>query len=129
MIVAGDPAVKINLCCRKKRCIIEYFVDLFQLLRAAYGVNASIYPGSFVHITPSFVFPLTTYIETDKRSKQFFGYAGLTAFIEQRKTYPQDAEIQFNAKDNREVMDGKKKAMICSSHNMPGLSRNTANAI
>ena len=85
-------------------------LDLFQLLRAAYGVNASIYPGSFVHITPSFVFPLTTYIETDKRAKQFFGYAGLTAFIEQRKTYPQDAEIRFYAQDYREVIDGEEES-------------------
>ena len=82
-------------------------LDLFQLLREEYGVNASIYPGSFVHITPSFVFPVTTYIETDQRATQFFECPGLEAFIKDRKTYSEDARIQFYAQDYRQVIMGE----------------------
>ena len=85
-------------------------LDLFQLLRDKYGVNASIYPGSFVHVTPSFIFPVTTYIETDKRAKQFFDHPGLKAFIEARKTYPEDASIRFYAQDYRQFIQGEEQS-------------------
>ena len=59
----------------------EHFVDkeferleLFQLLREKYGAESAIYPGSFVHLTPSFVFPVTTFVEMDKRAKKFVDY-------------------------------------------------------
>ena len=47
-------------------------MELFKILRKKYGMISTIYPGSFVHVTPSFVFPITTYIEMDKRAKKKF---------------------------------------------------------
>ena len=82
-------------------------LDLFQLLREKYGVESAIYPGSFVHVTPSFVFPVTTYVETDKRAKKFFENPGLEAFIRSRKIYPEDISIRFYAQDYREVIVGE----------------------
>lgn len=85
-------------------------LDLFQLLREKYGVKTSIYPGSFVHVTPSFVFPVTTYIETDQRAKQFFEHPGLKAFVKVRKTYAEDAEIRFYAQDYRELIKDEEES-------------------
>jgi hypothetical protein len=31
-------------------------VDLFRLLKKTYGLRNVIYPGSFIHISPSFIF-------------------------------------------------------------------------
>ena len=82
-------------------------LDLFQLLREKYGGEAAIYPGSFVHVTPSFVFPVTTYIETDKRAKRFFENPGLNEFINSRKIYTDDFSIQFYSQDYREIIEGE----------------------
>lgn len=84
-------------------------LDLFQLLREKYGIASAIYPGSFVHITPSFVFPVTTYIESDKRAKKFFENPGLSEFINFRKGYRQAPIVQFYAQDYREAIDEEEK--------------------
>jgi len=84
-------------------------LDLFQLLREKYGIASAIYPGSFVHITPSFVFPVTTYIDSDKRAKKFFENPGLSEFINFRKGYRQAPIVQFYAQDYREAIDEEEK--------------------
>ena len=90
----------------------EYFVDreferldLFQLLAEQFNVQSALYPGSFVHITPSFVFPKTTYVDTDKRTKQFFQFPEILDFIEQHKIYPQSAEVSFHPTDYQNALD------------------------
>jgi hypothetical protein len=87
----------------------EYFIDhdferldLFHQLAEKYPVQRVLYPGSFVHITPSFVFPFTTYVDSDKRAHKFFQSPGLGDFIEARKIYPQKAVFNFHAADYRE---------------------------
>jgi len=84
-------------------------LDLFQLLREKYGITSAIYPGSFVHITPSFVFPVTTYIESDKRAKKFFENPGLSEFINFRKGYREAPVVQFYAQDYRKAIDEEEK--------------------
>jgi hypothetical protein len=86
----------------------EYFVerdferlDLFQLLAEKYGIKSALYPGSFVHITPSFVYPVTTYVDTDKRAKTFFDDVSVRDFVAKRKTYAEEAKITFYPQDYR----------------------------
>jgi len=76
-------------------------LDLFQLLAERYGIESALYPGSFVHITPSLVYPVTTYVETDARAKAFFADPAIYAFIDRRKTYDREPEITFHAADYR----------------------------
>lgn len=92
----------------------EYFVDnsferlaLFQLLRERFDISSAIYPGSFVHITPSFVFPTVTYIEMDKRAVKFFANPDLEAFIAKRKEYSEKAQIKFYGQDYRKKIEGE----------------------
>ena len=94
----------------------QHFVDkeferleLFQLLREKYSVISAIYPGSFVHVTPSFVFPVTAYVETDKRAKKFFENPGLHDFVQERKTYPEDPVIKFFAQDYQQSIAGEEQ--------------------
>ena len=74
-------------------------LDLFMLLRERYGIESALYPGSYVHVTPSFVFPLTVYADTDKRAKKFFDDPWTLAFVEENKRYPQQPVIRFHAED------------------------------
>lgn len=84
----------------------EYFIDrnferleLFQLLLEKYDINKVLYPGSFVHITPSFVFPIVTYVDSDKNARKFFSYPELNTFVDKHKSYPQDSTMTFYAED------------------------------
>jgi hypothetical protein len=76
-------------------------LDLFQLLAARYGIESALYPGSFVHITPSLIYPVTTYVETDARAKAFFADPAVDAFINRRKIYDREPEVTFHAADYR----------------------------
>lgn len=87
----------------------EFFIDrdverqdLFKLLAVRYGIRSAVYPGSFVHITPSFVYPLTAYIDSDKRAKRFFSDPALGGLITSRKTYTEEADFSFYPQDYRE---------------------------
>ncbi len=47
-------------------------VDLYGLLKAKYSVNKVMYPGSYVQVSPSFIFNYVVYIDSDKNAKKFF---------------------------------------------------------
>lgn len=79
-------------------------LDLFQLLAERYKLASALYPGSFVHITPSLVFPKTTYVDTDKHTKQFFQSPEVLDFVAQNKIYPQRSEITFHPADYRQAL-------------------------
>jgi hypothetical protein len=83
--------------------------ELFQLLREKYGVRAAIYPGSFVHITPSLVYPVTAYVEMDKRAKKFFDNPDLHDFVWERKTYPEEPVIKFFGQDYQKNIPGEEQ--------------------
>ncbi|MFC1914692.1 hypothetical protein ACFLWK_00330 [Chloroflexota bacterium] len=73
----------------------------FAILAERYNIGSALYPGSFVHVTPSFVFPSVTYIDTDKRAKKFFNDLSVYGFVEKHKTYKDSPEIRFFAEDYR----------------------------
>jgi len=84
----------------------RYFVDnhyerleLFQLLAEKYPIVRVLYPGSFVHVTPSFVFPMTVYVDNDKQAKKFFADPAVYDFIASRKLDDQPASVTFHAAD------------------------------
>jgi hypothetical protein len=76
-------------------------LELFQLLAARYGVESALYPGGFVHITPSLVFPITAYVDTDRQAIRFFADPAFREFVAEHKTYECEAQIVFYAKDYR----------------------------
>lgn len=74
-------------------------LDLFEIMAAKFNVQRALYPGSFVHISPSFVFPDVVYVDNDKQAKQFFGKPEIFKFIAERKIYPQEAKVSFHYAD------------------------------
>ena len=72
----------------------QYFIDkhderkmLFKKITELYQAQKGIYPGSFVHITPSFYIQDMTYIDSDKRISSFFENEKVLHFIEKNKQY------------------------------------------
>jgi hypothetical protein len=78
----------------------QYFVDkaderrvMFEKIATLYHPQKGIYPGSFVHITPSFYIPQMTYIDSDKRISKFFNDDNVTDYIEENKRYKETSSI------------------------------------
>ena len=80
-------------------------VDLFRLLAKEYGISNAIYPGSYIQISPSFIFPRVVYIDSDKQAIRFFQSDSLGEIVEGRKEYPEDPEIIFHGMDYQRVIE------------------------
>jgi len=70
----------------------KYYIDksderleLFKIITERYDIKSGLYPGSFVHITPSFVIPKMVYIDLDKRCPRFFQSNETLSFIEKQQ--------------------------------------------
>lgn len=86
----------------------KYFLDrqferqnLFQIIAGKFAVQRVLYPGSFVHITPSFVFPEVVYVDNDRQARLFFDSPDIYEYIAQKKVYPQPAQVQYHFADYR----------------------------
>ena len=80
-------------------------LKLFLLLAERYAIQRVLYPGSFVHITPSFVFADVVYVDTDRQAKKFFASHEVQEFIEEHKCYPQPANFSFHPIDYRNGLE------------------------
>lgn len=80
-------------------------LDLFEIIADRFNVQRALYPGSFVHITPSFIFPDVVYVDNDKQAKRFFGNPEILKFVAGRKVYPQEAKVTFYFADFRDSFD------------------------
>jgi len=74
-------------------------VNLFRLLKTEYGIANAIYPGSYIQVSPSFIFPHVVYIDSDKNAIRFFQSESLAEIVDARKEYPEDPEIIFHGMD------------------------------
>jgi len=77
-------------------------LELFVLLKERYGIESALYPGSYLHVTPSFVFPLTVYVDTDKRAQRFFEDPWTREFVEQNKRCDEKRTVRFHPQDYSE---------------------------
>ncbi len=80
-------------------------VNLFRLLASEFSVASAIYPGSFVHIAPSFVLPEVVYVDMDRRCPKFFADPKLAGYIESRKEYAASASFRFHHQSYEEPID------------------------
>jgi len=74
-------------------------LGLFEGLAERYEIGRALYPGSFVHITPSFVIPEVVYVDSDKRAAAFFTDPGTMALVRKRRAYAQEPVIRFHHQD------------------------------
>ncbi|MCB0126403.1 MAG: hypothetical protein KDE58_29300, partial [Caldilineaceae bacterium] len=69
--------------------------ELFQVLSAEFNIQRGLYPGSFVHITPSFFIPEMVYVDLDKRCQPFFAEDATQHYVTERKQYAQAPSLKF----------------------------------
>ena len=79
-------------------------LELFDIVQAEFGAESFLYPGCFVHVTPAFVMPNATFVDTDKRARTFFSDPQTLSFVEESKRYRQQAKLQFLSRDYSEEL-------------------------
>jgi len=70
-------------------------VDLFRLLKNTYEISRVMYPGSYIHVSPSFIFPDVVYLDSDRNTRRFFQSNELLPLIHERKEYPEGPKVTF----------------------------------
>ena len=88
-------------------------LDLFEKLHRKYDIQSALYPGSFVHITPSLIYPKTVYVDSDKQAKKFFASPAVLDFIARHKLYEQEPSLTFHANSYAEDGMGGVNAANC----------------
>ena len=69
---------------------------LFKAVSRVLSADRVFYPGCFVDISPSFVFPDVTYLDADKRTPKFFkDRGGVLEIIAQHPGSPADPKVRF----------------------------------
>lgn len=75
-------------------------VDLFQLLKQEFSIVNAVYPGSYVQISPAFVYPQVVFIDADKNAIKFFkDNDRIINLINSRKEYDTIPNITFYGRD------------------------------
>ena len=85
----------------------KYYADinferagLFEIIKDEYGCTTALYPGSSIHITPSFYFQHVVYVDISEKAREFFGdIEGVRKFVEGSREYRQKPFIQFMNSD------------------------------
>ena len=80
-------------------------VGLFKFISENYACGEVLYPGCFIHITPSFYFPHVVYVDKDPVAVDFFAnQVDILQFVNRNKKYKRSAYIQFIAYDYLQEM-------------------------
>lgn len=79
----------------------QYFIDkdderleLFRKIATRFEVRRALYAGSFVQISPSFVIPEVTYVDSDRRIPKFFADPLLMPYVQSRCEYEERPVIR-----------------------------------
>ena len=59
---------------------------LFKVISENYSIFKALYPGSYIHISPSFYIPEVVYVDTDKKARKFFADDAYLDIIQKSKT-------------------------------------------
>ena len=80
-------------------------LDLFRLLRDEFDIANAIYPGCYIQISPSFIYPFVVYIDADKNASKFFNSGSLEEIVKERKEYSAEPQIMFHGMDYRKPVE------------------------
>ena len=85
-------------------------IDIFKILAEKFKIKTALYPGSFVHITPSLAIPKVIYVDSYKKTKKFFDNPEVYKFITKNKTYKEEPQIAFHLKDYQKTIEEPKQS-------------------
>ena len=79
---------------------------LFAAVAGAVDVDTVLYPGSYVDIAPSFIWPSVTYIDVDRRAERFFAdEGGVSELLVEHGVDPDHHAVRFVHADYTDDLD------------------------
>ncbi|MFC1569898.1 hypothetical protein ACFL4L_06650 [bacterium] len=73
---------------------------LFELIQKKFNCQTVLYPGCYIHITPSFYFAHVVYVDRNQISHDFFTKkVQVTEFVNTHKKYMKSSYVKFLSKD------------------------------
>ena len=78
-------------------------IHIFNLLTQTYNIKSVVYPGSFIHISPSFSFDDVTYIDVYDNIETFFTEPDILKYLDLHKIYKNETKMTFYHKSYTEV--------------------------
>lgn len=86
------------------------FIGLFEEIKKKYNPKRVLYPGCFVHITPSLVFSDVTYVDSLRNTDKFFKSEDVGLFIDNNKRYAGKTKLKFYHQDYTNPLEEKKES-------------------
>lgn len=80
---------------------------MFKVVTQKYAIKTAIYPGSYIHIAPSFYIPEVTYIDSFKKTLKFFEDDKTFDLITKNKNYDEEPLFRFHYADYNKELDEK----------------------
>ncbi len=80
-------------------------LGLFRAVVEHFGASNALYPGCYVHVTPSFVVPTVVYVDSDRRAAKFFAEPAALRLITERREYESEPIVRFHRQDYAEPID------------------------
>lgn len=85
----------------------KYYVDMamertsvFAVMRDTYGCDTVLYPGCFIHVTPSFFFPHVVYVDVNDKAQELLADTdAVLDFVNSHKRYKKSVFVRFIAQD------------------------------
>ncbi len=71
-------------------------IGLYRQIRSIYKVEKALYPGSFVHVTPSLIFPKVVYADFFPHTQEFYSSESLKEYLEKNKEYKESVKFRFH---------------------------------
>ncbi len=86
------------------------FYDALDYLAHNFQIHKVLYPGSYVHISPSLLFIESVYVDNYKKTKLSFQDPQLEDYIVKERRYKENPKIRFHLKDYRSNFGEKKNS-------------------
>ena len=77
----------------------------FRLVEENFGCRRVLYPGSYLHVTPSLVFPEVCYVDSVKGIAAALASPDLLEYVSAHRDYPEDARIRCYEEDYTSFTD------------------------
>jgi len=68
---------------------------IFKVITEKFIIKKAIYPGSYIHVAPSFYIPEVVYVDSFKKTKRFFNDKNIQDIINKNKNYLEEVIIRF----------------------------------
>jgi len=77
----------------------DWHLQAFQLINDKFSPRKVLYPGSWIHLTPSLVFPNVVYVDSFSNMEKAFNDSDLLHYIEKHSSSQNKPKIKFHQAD------------------------------